>query len=105
MSDEIIKPPTTSGNSLAPALSYTGNKISCLKQNQITFTHGKTVNIYIVYEISVSDSNNNYPTLEDSLFRAVKLIKNTDIDKYKYSRYGIGIDRHVTFSFSSGGFG
>ena len=41
-SDEITKPPTTPGNSLAPALSYTGNKTrvkfdgGCLKQDKIT---------------------------------------------------------------------
>ena len=52
-SDEIIKPPTTTDNSFAPA-SYIGNKIrvifdeGCLKQDKITFTHLKTVNIYIV---------------------------------------------------------
>ena len=57
MSDESIKPPFTSDNSLAPSLSYIGSKTrvkfvgSCLKQDKITFTHGKTVNIYIVYEI------------------------------------------------------
>ena len=65
LSDEIIKPPTTSDKSLAPALSYIGNKTrvkfvgSCLKQDKITFTHGKTVSIHIVSEVSVSDSNNN----------------------------------------------
>ena len=50
-SDEIIKPATTS--------DHIGNKTrdkfagSCLKQDKITFTHGKKVNIYIVYEIYV----------------------------------------------------
>ena len=39
------------------------------------------------------------------LFRAVTLTKNTDIDKYKYSGYGIGFDRRSSFSFPSGGFG
>ena len=34
----------------------------------------------------------DYPTLENSLFSAVKLAKNADIDKYKYSGYGIGFD-------------
>ena len=47
------------------------------------------VNIYIVYGISVSDANNNCPTLELSLPGTVKLTKNSDIDKYKYSGYGI----------------
>ena len=49
--DEIIKPPTTSDNNLAPALNYIGNKITvkfdggCLKQDKITFTHGAIANI------------------------------------------------------------
>ena len=43
----------------------------CLKQDKITFTHGKIVNIYVVYEINlwnyvdISD-----PTLGNSLLRA-----------------------------------
>ena len=39
------------------------------------------------------------------LFGAVELIKNTNFEKYKYSRYGIGFDRPGTFSFSIGGLG
>ena len=56
MSDESINPPATPGNSLAPSLIYISTKTKvkfdeiCLKQDKITFTHGKTVNIYIVYE-------------------------------------------------------
>ena len=45
--------------------------------------------MYIVYEKGFSDSNINYSTLENSLFGAVELTKNADIDKYKYSGYGI----------------
>ena len=48
------------------------------------------VNVYIVYD---------YPTLENCLFGAVKLTKNADIDKYGYSGYGIGFDRHGRFPF------
>ena len=33
------------------------------------------------------------------LFGAVKLTKNVDIDKYKYSGYGIGFDTRGTFLF------
>ena len=36
------------------------------------------------------------------MFGAVSLTKNTDIDKYKYSGYGIGFDRHGEFSFGNG---
>ena len=39
------------------------------------------------------------------MFGAVTLTKNTDIDKYKYSGYGIGFDWRSSFSFPSGGFG
>ena len=81
MSDESINPPSVPNNSLAPSLNYIGAKTRikfvgcCLKQIKITFTYGKTVNIYIVYEISLWDhGNDNYPTLKNSLFGAVKLI-------------------------------
>ena len=45
---------------------------------------------------------NYYLVLKNSFFGAVKLIKNTDIDKYKYSGYGIGFDRSGTFSVADG---
>ena len=95
---------------LLQALSYYGGKTrvnftgSCLKQLNISYTHGKTVSIYIVYELGASGSLDNDPTLKNCLFGTVTLTKNTDIDKYGYSGYGIGFDRKTTFSFSSGGF-
>ena len=36
------------------------------------------------------------------MFGAVSLTKNSDIDQYKYSGYGIGFDRHGKFSFGNG---
>ena len=36
------------------------------------------------------------------MFGAVKLVKNADIDKYKYFEFGIGFDRHGTFSVGNG---
>ena len=83
-----IKPTATSDNSLTQALRHIGNKRRVkfnggrFKQDKITFTRGTIVNIYTVYEIRFSDSNNNnYPTLENSLFGAVKLIINLVIEK------------------------
>ena len=62
------------------------------------------VTIYIVYEIKL------WPFTVDKDFasrkylsRAVKLTKNADFDKYKYSGYGIGFDTRRTFPFSDGG--
>ena len=113
LSNENITP-TTSDYRLNPQLSYYGTKTrvksdgSCLKQDKVTFNHGKLVNIYIVCEITkVVDlsSNNNRPTIENALFGAVSLTKNADIDKYKYSGYGIGFDRHGSFSSPGTGLG
>ena len=69
------------------------------------YPHGKVVHIYIVYELGVSSSHNNYPTLKNCLFGAVTLTENTDIDKYEYSGYGTGFDRRSSFSFPGGDFG
>ena len=110
LSSESIKPPTTSDNSLTPALKYYGTKTrvtftgSCLKQSQISYTHEKIVNISIVYGLGASSSRINDSTLKNCLFGAVTLTKNTDIDKYGYSIYGIGFDRRSNYSFPGGGF-
>ena len=49
--------------------------------------------------------NRDYPALENCLFGAVSLTKNTDFDKYKHHQYGIGFDRHESYSHPSGGKG
>ena len=111
LSAESIKPPTTSDNSLTPALSYYGTKTrvkftgSCLKQPKISYTHGTIVNIYIVYELGASSPHRVDPTLKNCLFGAVTLTKNADNDKYGYCGYGIGFDRNSSSSFSNNGFG
>ena len=108
---ESIKPPTTSDNSLNLAVSYYGTKTrvkftgSCLKQPTISYTHGKVVKMYIVYELGASSSHNNDPTLKNCLFGAVTLTKNADIDKHGYSGYGIGFDRRSSLFFPGGEFG
>ena len=110
LSAETIKPPTTSDNSLTPTINYyyapkvrvklTG---SCLKQSVTSYTHRKIVNIYIVNELGASTSNIKDPTLK--IIYLVQLLKNTDIDKYGYSGYGIRFDRKSSFLFPRGGFG
>ena len=110
LSTETIDPPNTTR--LFLSINYVGNKIivkstrSYLKQpNKILYTHGKVVNIYIVYELGASSSNDNDPTLKNCLFGAAMLTRNADIDKYGYSGYGIGFDRRSSFSFPGTGFG
>ena len=68
LSDETIKPLATSDNSLTPLIDYYGSKVRVkfnkgyLKQpNKPTYHHGRKVNIYIVYELGASNSNDSIP--------------------------------------------
>ena len=92
LSDERINSITTSNYSITPNLDYYGTKT-------------KVINIYTVCKLGASGSNDNDPRLKNSLFGAVRLTKNADIDKYQYSGSGIGFDRRSNFSFPSGRFG
>ena len=111
LSDERINSITASNFSVTLFLDYYRTKTrvefsgSCLKQDKVTFNHGKIVNIYIVYEISKSINISDYPILENCLFGPVSLSKNADIDRHGYSGYGIGFDRHGSFSFPGTGLG
>ena len=87
--DETINPYATSDNSLTPLIDYYFvGKVrikfngSCLKQpNKLIYDYGGKVNIYIVYELCASSSNNSDPTLKNCLLGAVTLTKNADIEK------------------------
>ena len=111
MSDESVNPLPTSDNRLTPLIDYYGYKIRVkfngiiFRQPKVLYTHEKAVNIYIVYELAESSSHSDDPTLKNCLFGAATLTKNADIDKYRYSGYGIGFDRRSTFSFPGAGFG
>ena len=70
MSDESIKSPSAPHNFLNPSLNYLGAKIrvrfsgSCLKQDTITYTRRKIVNIHIVYEINKNDNTSSDSALK-----------------------------------------
>ena len=109
MSDESIRPPSLSNNNLALPLSYNSVKTtvkcngSCSKQDRIIFTHGNIVKSYIVYEINLWKCGyDDYYVPENSLLGTVNWVKNADIDKHKYSGYGIRFDRLETFSLGVG---
>ena len=59
--------------------------------------------MYIVYELSPNTNNYDF-TLENCFFGSVVLTKDIDIDKYKYSGYGVGFDLRETFLFTAGSF-
>ena len=58
LSDESIKPTSTSNNMFNLSINYVGTKSrvevrgDCLKHEKISFDHGKVVNIYIVYKMN-----------------------------------------------------
>ena len=119
LSNEKIGSTKTSSYDQSPGLVYDNARIklrftrSILKQNKVTHNHGPIVNIvyrltpgtrsngivniYIVYRLSPGTRSNSI-TLKNCLFGAVKLTKNADTDKYKYSGYGIRFDSRGRFS-------
>ena len=87
LSDERINSIKTPNYTITPNINYYGTKTrvefngSCLKQDKVTFDHRKVLKTYIIYELAGSSSNDNDSTVRSSLFGAVRLTKNADIDK------------------------
>ena len=73
-----------------------------LINNNISITK-KVINLYMPYILSpwLRILNTDF-TLENCLFRSVKLTKNADSRKYKYSCYGTGFDSRSEFSYTDG---
>ena len=107
MSEENIENITKSDNNLAPAfvdhhllpdISFNGH---CLIKNNISVPK-KVINLYISYMLSpwLRYLNTDF-TLDNCLFESVKLTKNADPDKYKYSRHSTVFDSCSEFSFKT----
>ena len=57
------------------------------------------INIYCVYELDPIDfSRNNEFAIQNALFGAIEITKNTNTSKYKYKGYGISFDESESFS-------
>ena len=87
-------PPTFVDYHLLPDMNFNGH---CLIKNNISIPK-KVINIYISYRLApqLKDLNTDF-TLVNCLFGSVKLTKNADLDKYKYSGYSIGFDSRSEF--------
>ena len=75
LSAESIELFSTSDNSLTPLMDYHNYNIrvkfngSILRQPKVTYTHGKSVNTYILYELGASSSHINDPShIQKKLF-------------------------------------
>ena len=107
LSNESLEVVSISDNTLTTSVSYYGDRVrlrftgSVLQQKIVTYNHKKVVNLYAVYKITNFHGIYNYPTLANAVFGAVKLSKNTGIDKY--FGYEIGFYGRGFCSRPSGG--
>ena len=72
-----------------------------LQQNKVIIPNNNNViNIYYVYEIQpISSSRDTTFDIQNALFGAMEITKNTDTSKYNYKGYGICFDEGGTFSY------
>ena len=106
MSDESIENITKSNSNFAPTFvdhhSLPGINFNehCLIKNNISIPK-MVINLYISYTLGphLRNSNTDF-TLSNSLFGFVKLTKNVDLDKYKYTGYGIDISIRPYYFFN-----
>ena len=74
----------------------------CLIKNNISIPK-KIINLYISNTLNPQLRNlNRYFALGNCLFASVILTRKADLDKCKYSVYGIGFDSRSKFSLSDG---
>ena len=106
MSEENIENITKSDSfcyhHLLPDMNFNGY---CLIKKNISIPKN-VINLYISCTLGPQLKNLNTDfTLGNCLFGSVKLAKNADLDKYKYSGYGIGFYSRSEFSLLDGTIG
>ena len=106
LSNETITPYATSDNSLTPFIDRYDARMrlkfnkGCLKQsNKLTYGYGHIVNVYIVYALGTTGSNNNDSTQKNCFFGAVILTKNADIEKQGILIMGSDLIEEEVFHF------
>ena len=78
-----------------------------LTSNNDHVINNNVVNIYIVYKLDpIASSKYDTFTIQNALFGAMQITKNTDTSKYNYKGYGICFDEGKTFghTITEGGF-
>ena len=94
-------------NNNSPTLLNKNNRLGVtfngnyMKQNKLGYSHGKFVNLYIVYESKNRRVDNPDFTVQNGLFGAVKITKHVNTSHYKYEGYGICFDSESSFSFGN----
>ena len=71
---------------------------SVLTTNNDQVIYNNVINIYIVYKLDpIASSRYTTFTIENALFGAMQITKNTDTSKYNYKGYGICFDERSQF--------
>ena len=104
-SDERIIFTITSTDKFAAKTIYDNARIkvrfngNLLRQNQVTYNHGPTVNIYLVYE-TILDTKTPNITLGNCLFGAIKLTNIPDmvLDLIQEEVFYIQVEKMVKMS-------
>ena len=94
--------PTFVDHHVLPDINFNGH---CLINNNV-YIPKKVINIYISYILNqwLRDLYTDF-TSGSWLFGSLKLTKNADLDKCKYSGYDIGFDAFSEISFRDGSMG
>ena len=83
---------------------YVYLKGSHFQQNNVLTTNNdyvindNVINIYIVYKLDPISSRNTTFTIQNALFGAMQITKNTDTSKHNYKGYGICFDESEEFT-------
>ena len=72
-----------------------------MKQNKLGYSHREIVNPYIVYELKNRRVDNSDFAVQNGLFGAVKITRNTNTLHYKYEGYGICFDGECSSIFGN----
>ena len=76
--------PVNNSNSNSPTLLNKNNRLGVtfngnyMKRNKLGYAHGKIVNLYIVYELKNRRIDSSDFTVQNGLFRSVKITKNAN---------------------------
>ena len=79
-------------------VTFNGNY---MKQNKLSYAHGKIINLYIVYKLKNRKVDSPDFNVQNGLFGAVKITKNVNTSRYKYEGYGICFDGESSFRFGN----
>ena len=111
MSENIFENITKSGSNFAPTF-VSHYALPDVNFNEHLFINDnisvpkEVINLYISYILNAQLRNlNTCFTLNNCLFGSVKLTKNADLDRYKYSGYCISFDFLSDFLFTDGSMG